>query len=114
MEQALVDLRGMTRAVAQEVDAPWQLGGLAVAAAVAKASPAADDERECEGQGKSVAGLDADLQGELGQLDAEVGADQPGGDRLAVAEPQRQPTLIAYAEKKRQLGRERAADEPRQ
>src|SRR5262249_34374849 len=98
MEDALVDLRRMAQAAVAEVHAPGEDSRLTVAATIAETSPAADGEGERQRQGEGIAGLDAHLQSELGQLDAEIGADQAGRDRLAVAEPQRQPALVADAE----------------
>src|SRR5258707_413062 len=73
----------MRRAYARRSPKSWENGKAEVTAAVQETTPAADRQ----GQREGVAGLDLEVRHELGQLDRQVGAGQPGGDGLAVGQP---------------------------
>ena len=77
----------MARHAVVKDNAPRQGRRHAVTAAVEVATPAADRQGQRQRQGEAVARLDVDAEGQLGQLDRQVGEGQARHHGLAVGQP---------------------------
>src|SRR5437899_359361 len=99
-----------------KVDSPRKRSRHTVTATIEKAAPAADGQRQGQGQSKGVAGLDADAESPFCDFDTEVSPDQSRGNGFAIGQPGGLKTsgvleTSEVCKGKRQLGAERPANE---
>src|SRR5438309_6296170 len=99
-----------------KVDSPRKRSRRTVTATIEETAPAADRQRQSQGQSKAVSGLDADAENPFCDFDTEVSPDQSRGNGFAIGQPGGLKTsevleTSEVCKGERQLGAQRPANE---